>query len=72
MSERYAPARVPKLQVPLNMYMRLVALIDFMLKTVVRYTRRFVDVPIVPSFSNVSFPTHSNRIGLIRIQNLVG
>lgn len=57
-----APSNVPKLQVPLKMLMTLVAVMDFMLKTVVRYTSRFDDVPIVPSFSNVSLPANKNTM----------
>jgi len=36
----------------------VVAVTPFMLKTVVRYTTRFVKEPTVPSFSKVSFPAH--------------
>lgn len=57
-SERKAPSNVPKLQVPLKTLMTFVAVIDFILNTVVRYTNRFDDVPIVPSFSNVSLPAN--------------
>ncbi|MFS7971952.1 hypothetical protein Hanom_Chr09g00838891 [Helianthus anomalus] len=38
------------------MLSRVVAVMLFMLKTVVKYTNRFERVPIAPSFSNVSFP----------------
>ncbi|KAL3617992.1 hypothetical protein CASFOL_038313 [Castilleja foliolosa] len=55
-SEMKPPSNVPKLQVPLKMLMTFVAVIDLMLNTVVRYTNKFDDVPIVPSFSNVSLP----------------
>lgn len=42
--------------VPLKMLMRVVAVILFMLNTVVKYTKRLEEVPVVPSFSKVSFP----------------
>lgn len=35
---------------------RVVAVMLFMLNTVVRYTKRLVEVPMVPSFSKVSLP----------------
>lgn len=35
-SERKAPSKVPRLQVPLKTLMTFVAVMDFMLKTVVR------------------------------------
>lgn len=35
-SQRKAPRRVPKLHVPLKIFMRFVAVIDFILNTVVR------------------------------------
>lgn len=41
---------------PLKTLRSVVALTLFMLKTVVRYTARFVEEPTVPSFSKVSFP----------------
>lgn len=44
------------LVVPLKMLMRVAAVTLFMLKTDVRYTMRLDEVPIVPSFSKVSFP----------------
>lgn len=47
---------VEKFVVPLKMLRRVVAVILFILNTVVRYTKRFEIVPIAPSFSNVSFP----------------
>lgn len=49
---------VAKLVEPLKTLTRVVASIPFMLKTVVKYTKRFIEVPNVPSFSNVSFPAY--------------
>lgn len=47
------------LLVPLKTLMRVIAVTLFMLKTDVRYTMRLAEVPMVPSFSYVSFPaTH--------------
>ena len=47
---------MPKLAVPLKTVMTVAAVMLFMLKTVVRYIKRLDKVPMVPSFSNVSFP----------------
>lgn len=41
---------------PLKTVMIVAAVMLFMLKTVVRYIRRLDKVPMVPSFSKVSFP----------------
>jgi hypothetical protein len=46
--------------VPLKTLSRMAALTPCMWYTVVRYTSRFDTVPIVPSFSNVSFPAPTN------------
>lgn len=56
MSERKAPSKVEKFVVPLKTLRIVVAVMLFMLKTVVRYTKRLDRVPMAPSFSNVSFP----------------
>lgn len=56
MSHKKAPSKVEKLVVPLNTLRRVVAVILFILKTVVIYTNKLESVPIAPSFSNVSFP----------------
>jgi hypothetical protein len=55
-----APATVARLLVPEKMLRRVAALTLGMWYTVVRYTNMFDSVPIVPSFSNVSFPTPTN------------
>ena len=60
MSDIKAPKRVAKFVVPLNTVINVVAVIVFMLNTVVKYTNRFDNVPIAPSFSNVSFPVISS------------
>lgn len=38
------------------MLIMVAAVMLFMLKTVVRYIKRFAKVPMAPSFSKVSFP----------------
>ena len=58
-SERNAPKTGAKFVVPLKMLRVVVAVTLCTWKMVVRYTSRFDDVPIVPSFSNVSFPAVS-------------
>lgn len=56
MSQRKAPSNVERFAVPLNMFTMFAAVIDFWLNLCVRYIRRFANVPIAPSLSNVSFP----------------
>jgi len=66
-SQKKAPINVPKLAVPLKTVMIVAAVMLFMLKTVVRYIKRLDKVPMVPSFSNVSFPEmiiHNNHPSL--------
>lgn len=56
-SAKKAPSKVAKLVLPLKMLMMVVAVMFWRLKTVVRYTNRLDNVPIAPSFSNVSLPS---------------
>lgn len=46
--------------VPLKTLRRVVAVMLFMLNTVVRYTNKFEMVPTAPNFSNVSFPNDNS------------